>query len=354
MTNSTSRSDMRQGILFVGNFLSSSIQHRHYCEDLTDRLETRGWPIVRTSVHKGRFRRLVDMMAVAWSQRDRYDVAHVDVFSGSAFVWAELVCAEVRRLGKPLVLTLRGGNLPDFARRWPRRVRRLLASATQVTAPSSYLQEAMLEHRNDIVIIPNAVDTARLEFRFRERAAARMIWVRSLHQIYNPVLAIDVLAKVSHDVPDATLTMIGHDKGDGSLEAVRARARELRVEDRIHLIGGVPKARVGEYLAKADIFLNTTDFDNTPVSVVEAMAAGLCVVSTSVGGIPFLLRNEEDSLLLPPRDATAMAAAVVRIVEDAELASRMSRTARARAAGWDWTPVLDEWERVLHATGHHA
>ncbi len=62
----------------------------------------------------------------------------------------------------------------------------------------------------------------------------------------------------------------------------------------------VEKSEVPAWLAKGDIFLNTTNVDNTPVSVIEAQAAGLCVVSTNVGGIPFLLENGKDALLVPP------------------------------------------------------
>ncbi|MDX2091174.1 MAG: glycosyltransferase family 4 protein [Kofleriaceae bacterium] len=338
---------MTPAVLFVGNFLSSSIKHRHYCEDLTDRLELRGWRLVRTSAHMGRARRMLDMLHVTWARRSSYDLAHVDVFSGPAFTWAELVCAELRSLSKPFVLTLRGGNLPAFARQSPRRTRRLFASAARVTAPSRYLRETMLEYRPDIVVLPNAVDVAH-ELGARDRIGARMIWVRSFHAIYNPVMAIDVLERVARSVPDATLTMVGHDKGDGSLAAVQQRAHALGVTDRLQIVGGVPKRQIPSLLAKADVFLNTADIDNTPVSVVEAMAAGLCVVSTSVGGIPYLLTNGGDAVLVPARAPDAMAAAVVRLCNEEDVALRMSRTARSHAAAWDWRPVLDQWERLLH------
>lgn len=344
---------MTSGILFVGNFLSSTFKHRHYCEDLADRLEARGWPMVRTSTEIGRFRRLVDMLRVTWSRRRDYDVAHVDVFSGPAFTWAEAVTAELQAMRKPMILTLRGGNLPQFAERWPRRVRRVLGAAAQVTAPSRYLQEAMLPHRRGITILPNAVDVAS-GLAARDRIHARLIWIRAFHGIYNPVLAIDVLAHVARSVPDATLTMVGHDKGDGSLAAVRRRASELGVEERLHIVGGVPKGEVSQHLARGDIFLNTADIDNTPVSVVEAMAAGLCVVSTSVGGIPYLLANGQDALLVPRRDAMSMASAVLHLCRSPDFALRMAQTARAHAASWDWSPVLDDWERLIREVRSHA
>jgi glycosyltransferase involved in cell wall biosynthesis len=98
---------------------------------------------------------------------------------------------------------------------------------------------------------------------------------------------------------------------------------------------------------RGDIFLNTTNVDNTPISVIEAMACGLCVVSTNVGGLPYLLENEEDALLVAPGDPEAMATAVRRLLTDAELAERLSRNARRKAEQFDWSVILPRWQALL-------
>ena len=109
----------RPGLLLIGNFLSESwIGTRGVCEDLAVALETAGWSVLTTSSRPSRFARLLDFLLTVWWQRHRYNVAHVDVYSGLAFVWAELVCWALRMTKKPYVLTLRGGNLPAFARRF--------------------------------------------------------------------------------------------------------------------------------------------------------------------------------------------------------------------------------------------
>lgn len=341
-------------MLFVGNFLSESGTHRTYCEDMTDRLEARRWRVVRTSSHIGRLSRLGDMVRTTWSRRDDYEIAHVDVFSGAAFFWAEAVCFELRRLRKPYVLTLRGGNLPGFSRRWPRRTRRLLSSASMVTAPSGFLQVAMSDHAPHIDVVPNAVDVSHYPFVLREQPSPRLVWLRAFHAVYNPTMAVEVLARACIRNDATTLRMIGADKGDGSLEAVRLRARELGVEDRLHIIEGVPKREVAHHLASGDIFLNTANVDNSPVSVLEAMACGMCVVSTSVGGIPYMLRNEQDALLVPAGDAAMMADAVERILMDPAISRNLSATARERALACDWTPILERWEQLFTQVIAHA
>ncbi|MBA3257451.1 MAG: glycosyltransferase family 4 protein, partial [Pyrinomonadaceae bacterium] len=97
-----------------------------------------------------------------------------------------------------------------------------------------------------------------------------------------------------------------------------------------------------------------TNVDNAPVSVLESMACGLCVVSTNVGGIPYLLKHEEDALLVPPDDAQAMAAAVRRIYSEPGLAERLSRKGRAKVEQFDWSAILPQWEALLSAVaeGH--
>jgi glycosyltransferase involved in cell wall biosynthesis len=112
----------------------------------------------------------------------------------------------------------------------------------------------------------------------------------------------------------------------------------------------VPKTQVPTVLNSGDIFLNTANVDNTPVSVIEAMACGLCVVSTNIGGLPHLLADEQDSLLVQPDDQAVMATAVSRILRETGLAQRLSRNARAKAEQFDWSNILPQWETLLMET----
>jgi glycosyltransferase involved in cell wall biosynthesis len=257
----------------------------------------------------------------------------------------------LRMLGKPYVLVLRGGNLPSYMQRQPERVARLLQSARAVAAPSGYLIEKLADCRGDIRLIPNAVETGDYLFRHRTRPAPRLVWLRSFHKLYNPAMAVEVLSRVAGEFPETTLLMVGPDKGDGTFEETVAAARRLGVEDRVEFQGTVAKKDVARWISRGDIFLNTTNVDNTPVSVVEAMACGMCIVSTDVGGVPYLLEHERDALLVPPRDPDAMAGAVRRVLTEPDLAGRLSANARLKAATFDWSAVLGEWERLLRSLG---
>ena len=333
-------------VLVIGNFLSAQGTYG-VCEALAERLTEAGHVVLRSSSKSHAAGRVVDMLRTAWRERRSYDVAQVDVFSGRAFLQAEAVCATLRLVNKPYVLTLHGGNLPVFARQWPRRVRNLLHSAAAVTVPSRYLLEQMRQYYDDLRLLPNPLDLGAYFFKLRSVARPRLIWLRAFHELYNPWLALRVVASLVTDFPDIQLTMIGPDKGDGTLQHAQRVARELGLDDRVTLSGPIPKAEVAASLNEGDVFLNTTSVDNVPISVLEAMASGLCIVSTNAGGIPYLLEHERDALLVPPNGMEKMAAAVRRILTDPSVAARLSEAARKKAEQYDWSSILPEWESLL-------
>jgi len=347
--------------LLVGNFLRSSRPGScTICELLAERLAATGWTVLTTSAKSARFSRLADMLTTVWRRRREYAVAQVDVYSGPSFIWAESVCWLLGRLGKPFVLTLHGGNLPAFAKRWPGRVRRLLNFACVVTTPSRYLQQALRLYRDDLLFLPNAIDLASYPFRLRTNPKPKLVWLRALHGIYNPCMAVRTIAHLLEmdqlEAPHSALriprsafhlSMFGPDKRDGSLQSLKAEIQRLKLGEQVHREGAVAKQDVPKALNSGDIFLNTTNHESFGVSVMEAAACGLCIVSTNVGELPFLWQDGSDALLVNPDDSAAMAAAVRRILTDPGLAERLSHNARAKAEQYDWSVILPQWEQIL-------
>ncbi len=347
--------DRTIGVLLVGNFLSGSVGTRGACEELALHLNgLERLRILTTSSKEGRLPRLADMLATIWRQRDEYDVAQVDVYSGPAFFWAEATCLLLRRIKKPYVLTLHGGNLPAFSHGQPDRVRRLLQTGRVVTTPSEYLSDQMSPYRADLRLLPNALDLKSYAFRLRSQPRPTLVWLRAFHEIYNPEMGPKVVQLLARDFPELRMIMVGPDKRDGSRQRTLQIATDLGVLDRMTFPGGVRKTETPGWLDKGDIFLNTPNVDNMPVSVLEAMASGLCVISTNVGGVPYLLKDEHDSLLVPANSPEAMAAAVSRILTEPGLAERLSQSARAKSEKYDWNVVLPQWETLLRSVAGNA
>jgi glycosyltransferase involved in cell wall biosynthesis len=161
------------------------------------------------------------------------------------------------------------------------------------------------------------------------------------------VLAVKVLASLIQEFPEVRLIMGGPDKDGTTLKQFQSATEKLKVTDRVQIVGAIPHEKVGDFFNEGDIFLNTTFFDNTPVSVLEAMACGLCVVSTNVGGIPMLIKNEQEALLVPPDDVNAMTQAVRRLLLDPQLASQISGGGRTKVEAFDWSEILPKWQSLF-------
>lgn len=333
-------------LLMVGNFFSSPRIGFQYCSALADQLEKRGHAVVRTSFSAHRALRLVDMLRSSWMGRERFDFAHIDVFSGPAFEWARLVGAFLRALGKPYVLTLHGGSLPEFAEQRPRAVTRLLRSARVVTAPSLYLCDALQSIRRDIRFVPNAIELSDYPYRRRSPLLPDLIWLRAFHRIYAPETAVLAFKTVLEQYPSARLRMVGPDK-DGSLAISRDLAHELDLGKASEFVPGIPKKEVPRELSTNSIFINTTTIDNTPMSVMEAMACGLPVVTSDVGGIRYLLADGVDAAFVPARDPVRLAEAILGLLREPGFAVSIAERARQKVERFDWRYVLPAWEQLF-------
>ncbi len=333
-------------ILLIGNFISGNPSYtRQVCEDLADQLQGAGWQVIRTSFRLNRVARLADMIITTWRTRKRYSIVYVEVFSGPSFLWAEAVSWVLRRAGKPYILTLHGGTLPAFAQRYPKRVRYLLRSAAVVTVPSAYMKLQMQPFCPEPRLLPNALDIGKYSFRPRSELSPKLLWLRAFRREINPILLLRAAAQLVDEFPALHISMVGPDRG--VLAETQQVATNLGLSERVIFPGRVDKQNVPAWMAQHDIFVNTTNVDNTPISVIEALASGLVVISTNVGGIPFLLEHEHNALLVPPNDPDSLCTAIRRVLTEPDLAERLSRNARAKVEQFDWSVVLPQWECLL-------
>lgn len=341
-------------LLIISSFYLNERYYMGSSQRIALELRDAGFRVYTTSARRGRMGRLLDILRTIWRLRHTYEVAHIDTFGGLAFMWAALSAALLRHLKKPYVLTLHGGSLPNMTVYFPGLMRRLLLGASYITAPSEFMRDQFSPIRSDIEVVSNPLHLDRYPYRERTDIEPRMVWLRAFHHIYDPITAIRAMADLVEDVPDATLTMIGPDKGDGSLQDVRWLISNLNLNDCIDIIEGISNDEVGEYLSKFDIFINTSRVDHAPVSVTEALACGLCVVSTSVGAIPEMLSIPKAGLTVPPDDSAALANAVRHLLNNPSVAYELSRNAGRAAGTYDSRPILQRWGtifREIAATG---
>lgn len=270
----------------------------------------------------------------------RYDVIHA--FSPS--YWAFLLgpvpaLVAARLLGRRVVLNYHSGEAEDHLRRWRHAVP-LLRRFDRIVVPSGYLREVFASFGLEALAIHNFVEVDRIPFRHRDRVRPVFLSNRNLEPMYNVACCIRAFAAVQSRVPEAQLVVAGYGSQRSALEQL---VRELGLRS-VTFTGRVPPDEMGRLLDRADILLNSPEIDNMPLSLIEAQAAGVPIVSTATGGIPWIVTNERTGLLVPVGDCEAMATAALRLLSEDGLAQRLSVEGRAAClSGFTWSSVEQEW-----------
>ncbi|MFD2890991.1 glycosyltransferase family 4 protein [Flavobacterium chuncheonense] len=307
-------------------------------------LEAEGFTVVYASSQKYFIFRLLVMLWRCVTVA-KANAIFIDTYSTKAF-WYAVLCARIARWRKiPYLPLLHGGNLPQRLKQNPKSCQHYFSNAYQNITPSHFLMKELEAVGLDKVrYIPNALPLQEYRFKVRLTFEPNLLWVRAFATIYNPEMAVHVLVEVQKVYPKATLTMVGPDK-DGSLVATKTLAKELGVS--VTFTGQLSKQEWRELAAKHAIFINTTHVDNTPVSVLEAMALGLAIVSTNVGGIPDMVTNESEGLLVEDAAVSAMATAIMDCVNNPIATRNRVQTARKKVENFDWTKVKGKWIQLL-------
>jgi glycosyltransferase involved in cell wall biosynthesis len=312
---------------------------------VADLLAAEGCPILTASSRVNRYARAADLIAVLLRHHCEIDVVCLEIYGGPSFVVEDAVSRVARLLGKPIVMTLHGGAMPEFMARNPRWTHAVLRRAALLVAPSAFLQRVVEGRGFRARVIPNVIDLHDYEYRPRAALRPRLFWMRAFHPIYNPALAIRVLARVRADVPDVSLVMAGAAKGAET--AVYLMARDLGVSSAVEFPGFLDRTRKRAFGNAADIFINTNRVDNMPVALLEAGAMGLPIVATAVGGVPDLLEHGRHGVLVPDDDAEAMAQAVLDLLRNRQRAEALSRSGRSLAERSSWEAIRLQWKSLF-------
>jgi L-malate glycosyltransferase len=333
-----------KNLLYIGNKLSGKGLTTTVIETLSAQLTGEGYTITSVSAFRNPFFRMLDMLFGVVKHRKTSYVL-IDTYSTSGFWFAFAVSQLCRLLNKKYIPILHGGNLPVRLKNNPKLCSMLFSNAYRNVAPSYYLLDAFEKVGfSNLVFIPNTLEIDNYPYLERAEFKPKLLWVRSFSKIYNPKMAIDVLFELKKNHPNASLCMVGPEK-DGSKEVCQKYALEKNCD--VLFTGKLSKDEWVALSEEYDVFINTTHLDNTPVSVMEAMTLGLPVVTTNVGGIPYLLEDGVTGLLVNDNDAEGMVKAIQRLLSDSDLTQCIVRNARKKAESWDWNVVKKQWKILL-------
>jgi glycosyltransferase involved in cell wall biosynthesis len=336
----------RRSLLFVGAHPKANGNNIAASHEVALRLRAHGWQTQVVSMHAHPVGRLIEQLQAVAVASSTSTLVLLDVFSGRALGWARMAAAVCRARRVPYATVLHGGGLAEVAARTPQVLETLVRGAVATITPSPWLARTVAQRYVTPLVIPNGIDLARYTWRERRALAPDVLWLRALHPVYRPELAIRTIELLRQAGLPARLTMVGPDKA-GLRPQLEAGIRAAQLEEFVRIVGPVPKAEIPQWLDRADILLNTTDVDNAPVTLVEAMACGVPVVSTDAGGIPDLLGSEAHGVLVPRGSAVDMACAIEGLVNHPDHAASLSVAGRRHAAHYDWAVVDAQWGALL-------
>jgi glycosyltransferase involved in cell wall biosynthesis len=281
--------------------------------------------------------RLGPYVVTLWRCAGRVDVMHVMANSGWAWHLLAAPAVWIAHLrAKPAIVNYRGGEAERFFARQFRWVVPTLRRARCVIVPSGFLLEVFGRWGIKAEIVPNIVNLERFRPGPRMPGRLHILVARNLEDVYDIPTALRAFSLIRAAHPHARLSIAGSGPRRRDLERLCA---ELEIGAAVTFTGRLDNERMADLYRDADLLLNPALADNMPISLLEAMASGVPIVSTNVGGTPYLVEHGKTALLVEPRDPAAMVEAALRVVGDPALAARLRISGLEAVRQFAWPNV---------------
>ncbi len=292
----------------------------------------------------------------------KYDVDIVHAHSNESILAALLY---TKRKKIPLILTYHGdvfGYYGGFILKtsvyfYNRLVNKLLSYANIIISPSEYFIEEsrfLRKYKDKIIAIPNGInikefDVPYLKEECREKLGLIdkniILFVGNIHPYKGTDVLIKAMPKIVKHVPDTELVFVGKGVMKNALEMLSKR---LGVENYVKFAGFVEDGLKPFYYNAADVFClpSTMSTESFGIVNLEAMACGVPIVASKVGGIPDVVKDGENGLLVPPKDSEALADAIIYLLKNEDVREKMGKNGRKKVEDYPWERIAEETEKV--------
>ena len=336
---------MATSILYIGNKISDPNANPTSHKSLVKGLQSEGYQIYSASGLKNKYLRLAEMVYTFLRNTPNFQIVLIDVYSTQNFWYAIIIARLARIFNKKYIPILHGGDLKSRFKSSTYSTNKLLNNAYHIVSPSYYYKAEMLTlGYENVSHIPNPLYCNNYNFKERNNFQPKLLWVRAFDEIYNPIMAIKGLELILKKYPSAELCMVGPDK-DGSLELCKEYAQTNNLP--VRFTGKLKKKEWIKLASNFDIFLNTSNIDNSPLSVIEAMALGLPVITTNVGGMPYLIQHLENGILTHQNDFKHIYSWVDWIIDNPHKSNEIAKRAREKVLNLDWDKIKGNWKELL-------
>ncbi|KJD33418.1 glycosyl transferase family 1 [Tamlana nanhaiensis] len=333
-------------IVYIGNKANAALKTNLSSIDvLSNLLAAEGFLVTSASHKRNIVLRMLHMLYVCFKNRKTAHYVLIDTYSTLNFYYAFFISMFCRILKLKYIPILHGGNLPKRLQSSAKLSKYIFNNAYVNVAPSAYMEDRFRSFGySNIINIPNFIEIENYTFKARQFNTIKLLWVRSFSKIYNPILALKVLKALKDEGIDASLCMVGPDVNGNLMEAKKITESENL---NVTFTGKLGKTEWIKMAKNYNIFINTTNFDNMPVSVIEAMALGLPVISTNVGGLPFLIQQEKTGILVAPNTVDAFVFNIKKLTANPNYAATLAVEARNYVENFSWEVVKKQWIKLL-------
>lgn len=321
-------------ILFICNYKPGVGGISGQVEVLQSHLREEGFTADVFSTRGNLFQRLLIFIHLHQLAKE-YDVLHIHCCSGWGFLPAIIGVSAGRFVRKRIVLTYHGGDADRFFYGHTRLVRHFLSRTDTNIVLSGFLERIFNQYDLSCTIIPNIVELDSSLYKERTNLDPKFICIRSHEPLYDIPCILKAFQRFQKQIPEATLTLVG----DGSQHDFLISLAAKMGLDNVVFTGRVDNSRIYEYLDKADIMLSSPTVDNMPVSLLEGMNAGLFVISTNVGGVPYMIDDGITGRLFPKGDDKALADLMMSVISNQATSKQMISEAKARIEQYTWKGV---------------
>jgi glycosyltransferase involved in cell wall biosynthesis len=241
-----------------------------------------------------------------------------------------------RMMKKKLILNYRGGEAEAFLKKWGFVAVPLIKTADEIAVPSMFLKEIIEKATGvTVTILPNLIDME--FFRYRERAELKPFIVvsRQLEPRYNIECALKAFNIIKKNYPESRLMIAGAGSQETRLKKLQT---EMLLTD-VYFLGALSHSELSRVYDRCDIMINPTNADNFPNSVLEAFACGIPVVTTRVGGIPYMVTQGETGVMVDADDHEGIARGVSTLLQNPDIARSLSINGRRVADEYGWEKI---------------
>lgn len=283
---------------------------------------------------------LYPLLAALRVRKIKPEIAHaiMESYAGGALVLVKYFYPQAKR-----VLTLQSGDLDSDVKQKKFLVsffwKIIHTSPNLVTSISSFLSqraERLGVKKENIILTPNGVDLSQVpagaeKIAKRVVCVARLSWEKGLDDL------VKAWPEVLKSEPEAKLVLVGEGNKRQEIEKMIA---DLNIKKSVTLLGNLPHGQVLKEIKKSEVFICPSLAEGLGIVFIEAQACGVPVIGTRVGGIPDVIQDNENGLLIEPKSSAQIAEAIIKLLKDKSLSERLSQKALETVQKYDWQSVI--------------